>query len=359
MTTYPRSRQVVVSVGVTLLLFGCARTATQTPQTLAALPAVSTSSSRGESARPGLSHGNHSWLSPEAVHSKNLLYVLQEFGLSSEGAGVYIFNQKGNNQKPVGFLDFSNGPSIELQGLAVDASGTLYVGNPQDQIIWEFPKGKTKPNVTLTGADNPWNIIVGKDGTVYVANEGDGNVGNVTEYANGSITPTRTIKLTGNGIPWGMALDAANDLYVAYDIVPPDVGHVFEVPPGSSKGTDLNLDNPNNVIYSGLAIDKEGKSLYVSSPDTGSPSQQTASILEFRLPNKAIYRSIGTTTSGEFTYIALNTSQTRLWSIKSCCAGMFALDEFSAPGGILKDTLSIPDVLALSGIAATPEVSKP
>jgi hypothetical protein len=38
---------------------------------------------------------------------------------------------------------------------------------------------------------------------------------------------------------------------------------------------------------------------------------------------------------------------------------MFALDEFSAPGGILKDTLSIPDVLALSGIAATPEVSKP
>jgi DNA-binding beta-propeller fold protein YncE len=357
MTIYPGARGVIAAVGVTLLLFGCAQTASQTPETFAALPADSMTSSLGEAGRAGSwSYDNHSWFSPEAAKGKNLLYVLQEFGISSEGAGVYIFKQKGHNQKPIGFLDFSNGSDTELAGLAVDATGTLYVGDTQDQIIWEIPKGKTKPKVTLTGADNPLNIIVGKDGTVYVANQGDQNIGNVMEYAKGSTMPTRTIKLTGNGWPWGMALDAANNLYVAYNIN--FVGHVFEVPSGSSKGTDLNLDNEEKVAYYGLAIDKKGKFLYVSSPNTDSASQQATSILEFRLPDKQIYRSIGSTTEGTFTYIALNASQTRFWVINNCCGGMFAVDGFSAPAGVLEDTLDIePEALSLSGIAADPVAS--
>jgi hypothetical protein len=87
--------------------------------------------------------------------------------------------QGGRNQVPIGFLDFSDDPSTTLEGLAVDTSGTLYIGNPVAQNITEYPKNSTNPSKVLTGTDNPWNVIVGQDGTVYVANVGDSENGNV------------------------------------------------------------------------------------------------------------------------------------------------------------------------------------
>jgi hypothetical protein len=341
MINFPGRCRALMSAGVTLLFVDCAGTALQAPQTVPALPSVLTASPIGETARWGSSHQNHSWLSPEAKNGKNHLYVLQQYGSSNTGAGVYIFNQKGQNQSPIGFLDLSNDPSVQLGGLAVDDSGTLYVGDTSGQGVWEIPKGKTKPKLILTGTDNPWFVTVGQDGTVYVANMGEGGYGNVGEYPKGDTKPSLTISFEGT--PEGMALDANNNLYVAWTReYYPDNSFVYKFTPGSSTGTNLNLTIPLSPL-GGIAIDKKDL-LYVADPDV-------PAVLEYRLPATTILRSIGAPLGGPGG-ITLNAAQTRVWVTDYCCGGILNVYGFTAPGAKHYNKLSLPSVLSLGGIAA-------
>lgn len=327
---------------VTLLLWGCAG-APLTPSSPASLSNVN-SVRQGDRAQGS----GHTWLSPEAKSGKRLLYVLQQFGISSIGAGVYIFKQGGHNQVPIGFLEFSNGPSVSLSGLAIDASGTLYVGNQSSQTITEYPRNSTNPSKVLTGVYTPWNVIVGKDGTVYVANVGGSDQGSVMEYLNGSTTPNLTITNFGGffGEPFGMALDASNNLYVAFNPLGNNEARVFRFAPGSTQGTDLGLQIPPNHTVYGLALGQKGH-LFIASPNQ-------PGIYEFRLPATTLYRTIGASTLATPEALGLNKAASRLWATDWCCGGMWHVFGFTATKGALADELSIPDPLGISGIAAYP-----
>lgn len=218
--------------------------------------------------------GRAGWLSPQAKAGKHLLYVADQFGQT-----VYIFPQKGNNPAPIGAI--TDGIAAP-DGLFVDGRGALYVCNFGAGTVTVYPRGATSPSRTLTGAGvAPIDVVVGRDGTVYVADFAEGQNGHVFEYAHGSTTPTTTISLAA--YPEGLALDHSNNLFVAYQKTP-NAGTVLEFQGGSTQGRDLDL--PVELV-GGAAMDSHDNLLVadqsnplphvdVSHPARASPCSRSA-----------------------------------------------------------------------------------
>jgi len=76
--------------------------------------------------------------------------------------------------------------------MAVDKNGNVYVANQDTHEILVFAKGISTAFKTLSDPNNdPDDVAVASDGTVYVANEF--GPGNIAVYIGGSTTPTRYI----------------------------------------------------------------------------------------------------------------------------------------------------------------------
>ncbi len=208
------------------------------------------------------------WLTPKGKHGGQL-YVADQFNQR-----VAIFSQK--TGQPTGQItDAIAGPD----GLYIDSSGTLYVCNFGAGTVTEYPKGQTTHSKTLTGTIGPKYVVAGH-GTVYVSDFGDGSKSNLYEYAHGSTTPTTTIPFAT--FPAGVALDAHNKLYVAYNDSTNNDIEVLKFKPGSTKGENLGI----HIKYDnagGLAFDKSGDLLLddqslpgvdVFPPGATQPSQQ-------------------------------------------------------------------------------------
>lgn len=190
----------------------------------------------------GIATSNSGWLSDRAKAGTQLFYVADQAGQT-----VYIFPQVGKNPPPIGAI--RTGISAP-DGIFVDQHGALYVCNFGAGTVTVYPRGKTSPSKTLTGAGSaPIDVVVGLDGTVYVADFNVGQHGHIFEYAHGNTTPTKTISLTG--YPEGLALDHANNLFAAYQKTL-TAGTVLKFAPGSSHGQDLRLPI---VLVGGATID--------------------------------------------------------------------------------------------------------
>ncbi|HET9344015.1 MAG TPA: hypothetical protein VFO25_13995 [Candidatus Eremiobacteraceae bacterium] len=159
-------------------------------------------------------------------------------------------------------------------GLAVDAAHDLLVANNETPIpenggkglpthVNVYPPGSDRSSGSYwQGVDHPTDVAVGADGTVYVANFGDGSV---SEYAPGSMTPSQRFQ-PPSGSAVALALDAQNNLYVACATS----NAVFEFAPGSTQGTNLGLvlgGEPH-----GMAFDASGDLIVAVStaPNSGS-----------------------------------------------------------------------------------------
>jgi|HubBroStandDraft_1064217.scaffolds.fasta_scaffold92450_2 sugar lactone lactonase YvrE len=215
-------------------------------------------------------HIKPGWLSPLAKAAKNVLYVADQ-----PSGAVYIYDQKGSDQAPIGSI--TDGIS-GVDGLYVDAHKTLYACNFGGGTVTVYPAGSTSPSETLTGAGSPIDVAVAKTGTVYVANFNEGTNGTVLVYPKGQTTPTSTLVTYGSGaFPEGMTVDSKGDLYVAFN---DGTGQVEEFASGSGSGTNLGI----HVGYvGGLTMDKSGDLLLVDQnvpavdvfpPGATSPSQQ-------------------------------------------------------------------------------------
>lgn len=197
-----------------------------------------------------LSKTDHGWLSYQAKAGKHLLFVADQVAQS-----VYIFPQKGKNPAPIGAI--TQGIAAPT-GLFVDRHGKLYVCNFGAGTVTVYPKGSLSPSKTLTHAGvSPIDVVVGTDGTVYVADFNDGLDGHVFEYARGSTTPTTTISFPR--YPEGVALDYNNNLYVAYQ-KSYTAGTVLKFKPGSTRAHDLGL---TTTLVGGETIDSQGDLLVV------------------------------------------------------------------------------------------------
>jgi hypothetical protein len=248
------------------------------------------------------------WFSPQAEHGGQL-YVADQ-----PNQRVAIFSQR--TGAPTGQItDAIAGPD----GLYVDRSGTLYVCNSGGGTVTEYPKGQTKHSKTLTDTVSPRYVVVGRDGTVYVSDYGDGSGGNVEEYAHGSTTPTLLISF--GTYPAGVALDKHNKLYVAYNNANYyDDIEVLKFKPGSSTGKNLGIHIKYHIV-GGLAFDKNDNLLLddqslpgvdVFPPGATTPSQQITGF-------KMAYQ------------IALNEGNTHLFV--SDPSGLSSVEEVAYPSG--------------------------
>jgi hypothetical protein len=190
-----------------------------------------------------------------AAKGQHLIY-LSDDGNSGTGA-IEIYPAGGQTQSPIGSI--TNGIA-DPQGIATDTAGNLYVANSGANTVTVYPPGQTSPSTTYSsGVGTPYDVSVGKDGTVYVANAfATSGGGSVTEYPAGSTYPNLTIT-NGSQNAVATVLDKANNLYVACYSFSTSGVEVDKYAPGSTNGTNLALDlpAPSYPVYS-LAFDHHG-----------------------------------------------------------------------------------------------------
>lgn len=193
------------------------------------------------SAQPARRSGGR--LSQAAGAAQRLVYV-SDFAANV----VQIYPAGGSNPAPIGQItDGISGP----MGSFVDSHGDLFVSNATNYTVTMYPRGSVTWSLRYTGLQYPSDVVVGTDGTVYIADIAGGKV---VEYAKGSTRPKRIIFLPA---PQGVALDASNNLYVSYNTGAHGAGPgaVNEYPPHSTVGTLL----PAQISWAaGDAIDGAG-----------------------------------------------------------------------------------------------------
>ncbi len=215
-------------------------------------------------------HRPGGWLSPAAKDATHLIYVSDFLNNAIE-----IYPTTGSNPSPIGEItDGISGP----QGCFVDRHGNLFVANASNQTVTMYPHGGTTWKLQYTGFAYPTNVTVGANGMVYV----DDLVGQkVVEFPRGKTRSKLTIGIT---YPQGVALDAKDNLYVAYNTGAHGAGpgDVNEYAPGKKSGKDLGLpiawsggdaiDGKSDVVVADQGTGSNA-AVYVFPPGSSTPSQ--------------------------------------------------------------------------------------
>ncbi len=147
----------------------------------------------------------------------------------ADAANVRIRKVAGNSVSTIagsGVLSYSgdNGPATSAQlntplGLAVDASGNLYIADSENNVVRRVAKGGTITTFAGNGQvgngetqlNSPHAVAVDAAGNVYIADTNNGRVRKVTAAGAGSTLGGSDQFFT----PTGVASDAAGNVYVA------------------------------------------------------------------------------------------------------------------------------------------------
>jgi hypothetical protein len=196
-------------------------------------------------------------------------------GLTASGSVLYV---SGNDNTVteyslpsgavIGTLGSSSGISDPM-GLFF-ADGSLYVTNGNASEVLVFPAGASMPSSILresTESPFPWDVTVGKDGTVYVVDLMDDycGEGDFEVFEKGQTTPAYVVYMN-SWYSFGAALSKDNYLYVSY--VPDQKAKIAVYAPGAQKGHDVNWHLRSDVSGSqtfpmGMVFDKEGNLVVV------------------------------------------------------------------------------------------------
>ncbi|MGA8797650.1 MAG: hypothetical protein WB526_11385 [Candidatus Cybelea sp.] len=200
-------------VAATLILFGSGCAGGSTPGGSASGMPPSSS---------GLRHAG-GWMSPEVKNAKALLYVGDPTGDPSYSGVIDILSLHGLQYKLVGQIQDDDMP----EGMTTDAAGNLYVTDlgvaTEGQAhgdIKVYSKGSTKYSRYIVPAKwVPYDIAVGSDGTMYVANIApfaEFSPGSVSVFPPGASQPSRVLRFTNFQVD-GITLHAqTNTIFVSF-----------------------------------------------------------------------------------------------------------------------------------------------
>lgn len=178
---------------------------------------------------------------------------------------------------PASSLTTNNGIG-NVQSLAIDKNGTLYVGSGRvirgnSASIKEFPKGATAASVTITGGVTvPTGLGVDGSGNVYSVDNGSVNI-----YGPGSQTmPAQTITDPSFVQPAGIAVDSTGNFYVS----DPGNATLDYFSQGSASVTNLLSDSSfSNWGVSGILMFDPSGNLWTAIPNQTELERLTGSSL--------------------------------------------------------------------------------
>lgn len=148
---------------------------------------------------------------------QSLLYV-GDYGRNQ----IDVFQAGVPNPQQVGTITRGIDQPVDI---AVDTNGTLYVANTGHEpgSVAIFPAGSSAPSeiIALPAQNAAANIGVGPDGTIYVATIKHTSHYFVVEYDPGQTSPSRIVRLPYYNAPCcatvqGMAFDSSDNMYVNY-----------------------------------------------------------------------------------------------------------------------------------------------
>lgn len=183
-------------------------------------------------------------------------------GLAVDGAGN-VFVSNGGLVKIAADTGVQSTVGKDLNasaGVAVDGRGNIYVGDDWDTPIrgqWGWPRlaeisaATGDQETLLTGYDSdqgvpfinsPWGVAVDSAGNAYIAGSNFGpvfeSIAGTPPESGGGVFASRHFELVGNFYsPFGVAADAAGDVYVADGNFNPN--GIYEVPAGGGNQTLL------------------------------------------------------------------------------------------------------------------------
>lgn len=136
---------------------------------------------------------------------------------SAGGGGVQEFHTSDTgNVAPFNVVDISDGSSGDVNGLAVDKHGYLYVANGNDVLVFApGASGSATPVAEISG-DNTLiplpgsgfgalGVAVGRDGRIFVGVQYDTGASSILEFAagsNGNVAPERIVTGSNTGLDW-------------------------------------------------------------------------------------------------------------------------------------------------------------
>jgi hypothetical protein len=218
--------------------------------------------------------------------ARSLIYVS---ALGCNCVRVY----EGAHFKQVDEISGLDGPT----SIATDASGNLWVVNSLANDVLAFHQGSKKPFETLP-APNGNGIVVGDDGTVYVASY---DPATLTVFAPGAITATNVYNLKFLVTAYAVTLDARGNVYMT-GLTGPEESRVLELAPRTNEerllpgffaaATGVLIDAAGNRVVS----DEDNGATYVLAPGRAIPT-----------------RVVGTPRAARPAYSAFNAGRTRLY----------------------------------------------
>lgn len=188
--------------------------------------------------------------------TKSLVF---EADWSADTINIYRTSALQSNPAPIATIDQPSGGCS--YGMVMDKKQNLYVVDHCLNQIEIYPKGSTKMSGTITkGISAPQGIAIDQKQTLYVSVNGPSDVGlpAIEEYANGSASPTKTIRGGGMQSPFGLSVDKEGNVYIADDYA----FDVFELPAGGSSVTNLGLTDLREPL--GTAVDQKRGMLWVT-----------------------------------------------------------------------------------------------
>jgi len=147
-------------------------------------------------------------------------------------------------------------PSLNnLRGVAVDATGNIYVCQLQANVVQKIPAGGGSPVIVASGFDQPAGVVTDAKGNVFVTDFGHGLIKKIPAGGGAATTVA-----SGLNTPYGITIDAKGNLYVTSR----DGGTVQKIAAGSSTAVTIG---PAFGSPTGVAVDAAGN-IYVTDAGT-------------------------------------------------------------------------------------------
>jgi streptogramin lyase len=191
----------------------------------------------------------------DGVFAKSPSYKIYVANAGPHGSGpssVTTYAADGTPAKPT----ITDGISLPF-GIAVDRHGTVYVTNDGTGELTTYDTSGRRTALTISGLDEPRGVAVDATGKIYVASFADGTV--TTYTAKGKPT---TPKISGLSDPVGVAVDSSGKIFVTNM----STNTLMTFKPDGTRTTPTITKNLSDPLF--VAVDGHGK-IYVTNQTDG------------------------------------------------------------------------------------------